>query len=86
MYMFTSYGHIRTRNKITDFFMILAWASPFNSRLNVFNQLFYRLAPMAHSIRLWLDIQTPGRMLVIGFGHKVLPTVQRPGVCSAVYK
>ena len=25
---------LRTRNKITDFFMILAWASPFNQ--NVF--------------------------------------------------
>ena len=31
MDMFTSYGHIlRSQNKITDFFMILAWASPFN--------------------------------------------------------
>ena len=29
--MFTSYGHnqiIRSQNKITDFFMILAWACP----------------------------------------------------------
>ena len=25
---------LRTRNKITDFFMILAWASPFNRREN----------------------------------------------------
>ena len=24
---------LRTRNKITDFFMILAWASPFKSQL-----------------------------------------------------
>ena len=24
---------LRTRNKITDFLMILAWASPFNIRL-----------------------------------------------------
>ena len=31
MGMFTSYGHIiRSQNKITDFFMISAWASPFN--------------------------------------------------------
>ena len=34
MYMFTSYGHIiRTKNKITDFLMILAWASPFKYQL-----------------------------------------------------
>ena len=25
---------LRTRNKITDFFMILAWASPFNSDIS----------------------------------------------------
>ena len=25
-------GILRTRNKITDFFMILAWASPFNGK------------------------------------------------------
>ena len=25
---------LRTRNKITDFFMILAWASPFNKGSN----------------------------------------------------
>ena len=30
MYMFTSYGHIKNPKKITDFLMILAWASPFN--------------------------------------------------------
>ena len=30
MYMFKSYGHIKKRNKITDFLMILAWASPFD--------------------------------------------------------
>ena len=36
MYMFTSYGHIKNpRNKITDFFMILAWASPFNIGLRI---------------------------------------------------
>ena len=28
--MFTSYGHIKKQNKITDFFMILGWASSFN--------------------------------------------------------
>ena len=33
MYMFTPYGHIKTRNKITDFLMILAWASPFKCLL-----------------------------------------------------
>ena len=27
---------LRTRNKITDFFMILAWASPFNRNTNKF--------------------------------------------------
>ena len=27
---------LRTRNKITDFFMILAWASPFNLHFNFF--------------------------------------------------
>ena len=32
MDMFTSYGHIKKWNKITDFLMILAWASPFNLR------------------------------------------------------
>ena len=32
--MFTSYGHIKSQNKITDFFMILAWASPFNMDSN----------------------------------------------------
>ena len=26
---------LRTRNKITDFFMILAWASPFNLKLKI---------------------------------------------------
>ena len=30
MDMFTSYGHIKKPKKITDFLMILAWASPFN--------------------------------------------------------
>ena len=29
MDMFTSYGHIKKPNKITDFLMILAWVSPF---------------------------------------------------------
>ena len=29
MDMFTSYGHIKSQNKITDFFMILGLASPF---------------------------------------------------------
>ena len=28
---------LRSRNKITDFFMILAWASPFNTRLYLFD-------------------------------------------------
>ena len=28
---------LRTRNKITDFLMILAWASPFNSTTCCFN-------------------------------------------------
>ena len=32
MDMFTSYGHISKPNKITDFFIILAWACPFNLR------------------------------------------------------
>ena len=27
---------LRTRNKITDFFMILAWASPFKANENYF--------------------------------------------------
>ena len=29
MNMFTSYGHIKSQNKITDFLMNIAWASPF---------------------------------------------------------
>ena len=39
MDMFTSYGHIRSQNKITDFFMILAWTSPFN-RADCFKDSF----------------------------------------------
>ena len=31
MDMFTSYGHINKPKLITDLFIILAWASPFNS-------------------------------------------------------
>ena len=31
---------LRTQNKITDFFMILAWASPFNNDLPTY-QMFY---------------------------------------------
>ena len=30
MEMFTLCGHIKNQNKITDFLMILVWASPFN--------------------------------------------------------
>ena len=38
MDMFTSYMAIlRSRNKITDFFMILAWASPFKYAMKVTN-------------------------------------------------
>ena len=35
MDMFTSYGHIKKPNKITDFLTILAWASPFNQTTGV---------------------------------------------------
>ena len=37
MDMFTSYGHIKKPNKITDFVMILTWDSPFNLTLASFN-------------------------------------------------
>ena len=30
---------LRTRNKITDFLMILAWASPFNIPMLLFNEV-----------------------------------------------
>ena len=33
MDMFTSYGHIGSQNKITDFFMISAWLSRFNFKV-----------------------------------------------------
>ena len=33
---------LRSQNKITDFFMILAWASPFNSLCTYLNQAFKR--------------------------------------------
>ena len=32
---------LRTRNKITDFLMILAWASPFNFRTRTVNAKLY---------------------------------------------
>ena len=40
---------LRTRNKITDFFMILAWASPFNKSIATCCQassLFFKVLPM----------------------------------------
>ena len=32
MDMFTSYGHTKKQNKITDFLTILAWLSRFNKK------------------------------------------------------
>ena len=38
MDMFTSYGHNKSQNKITDFFMLLAWDCPFNDiKVSVIN-------------------------------------------------
>ena len=39
-------GILRTRNKITDFLMILAWASPFN----------YKLQPVTYFVRFLIEI------------------------------
>ena len=42
---------------------------------------------MAHSVRLWLQTQSYWARIPAGEGavHTVIQTVQRPGVCGAVY-
>ena len=43
MDMFTSYGHIKSQNKITDFSMILAWLFLFKSMYYTSNGLTFEL-------------------------------------------
>ena len=46
---------LRTRNKITDFFMILAWASPFNKTIFFFGTCYYVLAIRSHlGLSFWI--------------------------------
>ena len=40
---------LRTRNKITDFFMILAWASPFKQNTRVCRKVFQRFKGWAEA-------------------------------------
>ena len=59
---------LRTRNKITDFFMILAWASPFNL--------------MSHRIELLgyiYLIYSVTRTLLLDHTRAVLIIVKEPG-------
>ena len=43
MDMFTSYGHIEKPKQITDFLMILVWASPFNCNMTHRQINLYRM-------------------------------------------
>ena len=57
-----------------------------------YNSLFLLPAPLAHSIRLWLETKRYLVRIPVGSGdchqgsaYTVLETFQRHGVCSAVY-
>ena len=85
MDMFTSYGHIGSQNKITDFFMILAWASPFNVNLKI------DCRPIVSAVRL-TDIACFRRFLsrlwdtlkqVPKFRELQVPNFQVPGTSSS---
>ena len=52
MDMFTSYGHIQKPNKITDFLMILAWASPFKKMSRPENHVCIEIAVL-NELTLW---------------------------------
>ena len=53
---------LRTQNKITDFLMILAWASPFKC---IISQFYLRLHIMSICIRLELSSDFSNRLLNI---------------------
>ena len=44
---------LRSQNKITDFLMILAWASPFN----IFKYLILSLGVIQGFLRLFVELQ-----------------------------
>ena len=77
MDMFTSYGHIK-KPKITDFLMILAWASPFNE-ITLFLKYYYKLAvildtilkkwPSNWKVRLTSTLKICGGLPIIYNGH-----------------
>ena len=61
MDMFTSYGHIKKPKKITDFLMILVWASPFKDNIRHQSAIFENSWPTFYQIwiifthlKLWI--------------------------------
>ena len=64
---------LRTRNKITDFLMILAWASPFNIHLIVITKSEMN---MKHRIRMYLNISQSEQLN--DYGNVVIISLRKP--------
>ena len=57
---------LRTRNKITDFLMILAWASPFN------NANVYGILTLATHVSPYMEIQQIIKLIYICFSLQIM--------------